>query len=55
MYGRGHYRGPRAASGGAGHGECRAPDEYICIDGFVRASAMIAAMTLALDEAIRGI
>ena len=39
----------------AGHGECHAPDEYICIDGFVRASAMIAAMTLALDEAIRGI
>lgn len=45
----------RALNLPAGHGECHAPDEYLCIDGFVRASAMIAAMTLALDEALRGI
>ena len=36
----------------AGHGECHAPDEYISIDGLVRAAAVITAMTLALDEAI---
>ncbi len=45
----------RALNLPAGHGECHAPDEYICIDGFVRAGAMIAAMTLALDEALRRI
>ncbi len=42
----------RALNLPAGHGQCHAPDEYLCIDGFVRAAAMIAAMTLALDEAL---
>lgn len=45
----------RALNLPAGHGECHAPDEYISIDGFVRAGAMIAAMTLALDEALRNV
>ena len=42
----------RALNLPAGHGQCHAPDEYLCIDGFVRTAAMIAAMTLALDEAL---
>ena len=39
----------------AGHGECHAPDEYISIDGLVRAAAVITAMALALDGALHRI